>query len=174
MEKNKFGEIILHEQDLVDHVMQHGDLASLSEPLVDPSVDLETAALILNDVPRFIEYDAAARDNLTQEQWDHRCQSHWFMPQEYQDLDIAAHVVALCKTEAELQRVGQELLLYQERDLFNLLRYLKYLVDTLRHNRCIWGVGRGSSVASHVLYLLGVHRVDSLYYDLDPHEFLRK
>jgi len=57
--------------------------------------------------------------------------------------------------------------------LFNLLRYLKYLVDTMKSNNIIWGVGRGSSVASYVLYLLGVHRVDSMYYDLDPTEFLR-
>jgi len=64
-------------------------------------------------------------------------------------------------------------LLFQERNLFDLLRYLKYLVDTLRSNRMIWGVGRGSSVASYVLYLLGVHRIDSLFYQLDAREFLR-
>jgi len=63
--------------------------------------------------------------------------------------------------------------MYQERDLFDLLRYLKYLVDRMSENNMIWGVGRGSSVASYVLYLLGVHRIDSLYYDLDPAEFLR-
>ena len=63
--------------------------------------------------------------------------------------------------------------MFQERGLFDLLRYLKYLVDVMRDNQVIWGVGRGSSVASYVLFLLGVHRVDSLYYDLDPAEFLR-
>jgi DNA polymerase III alpha subunit len=63
--------------------------------------------------------------------------------------------------------------LYQERDLFDLLRYLKYLVDTMIANRIIWGVGRGSSVASFVLYKLGVHRIDSLHYNLDVGEFLR-
>ena len=65
------------------------------------------------------------------------------------------------------------MLQYQERGLFDLLRYLKYLVDVMCDNHVIWGVGRGSSVASYVLYLLGVHRIDSLYYDLDPAEFLR-
>jgi DNA polymerase III alpha subunit len=79
----------------------------------------------------------------------------------------------LCQIDAELQRVGQELLLYQERDLFDLLRYLKYLVDTLRKNNVVWGVGRGSSVASYVLFLIGVHRIDSLYYDLNIDEFLK-
>lgn len=173
MKTNQFGEQIYSEDDLVDLAMQGRDLAEFQGMLIDSKLDLETAALILERVPQFIHYDEQARTNLTQEQWDHRCQSHWYMPQEYRDLDIAAHVIGLCQSEAELQRVGQELLLYQERDLFDLLRYLKYLVDVMRDNHLIWGVGRGSSVASHVLYLLGVHRINSLYYDLDPQEFLR-
>jgi DNA polymerase III alpha subunit len=79
----------------------------------------------------------------------------------------------MCQSDAELQRCGAELMLYQERDLFDLLRYLKYLVDVMQQNNIIWGVGRGSSVASHVLYLMGVHRINSLYYNLDIQEFLR-
>ena len=43
----------------------------------------------------------------------------------------------------------------------------------MKQNNLIWGVGRGSSVASYVLYLLGVHRIDSLHYNLDIAEFLR-
>ena len=95
------------------------------------------------------------------------------MPAEYQQLDIAEHILSLCQSEAELQRCGEELLLYQERNLFDLLRYLKYLVDVMIENRIIWGVGRGSSVASYILYKLGVHRIDSLFYNLDCREFLR-
>jgi DNA polymerase III alpha subunit len=37
----------------------------------------------------------------------------------------------------------------------------------------LWGVGRGSSVASYCLYILGVHKVDSIKYELDIHEFLK-
>jgi DNA polymerase III alpha subunit len=95
------------------------------------------------------------------------------MPEQYQQLDIAEHVLSLCQTQEQLQRQGQELLLYQERDLFDLLRYLKYLVDVMTQHHVIWGVGRGSSVASYVLYLLKVHRIDSMFYELDIHEFLR-
>ncbi len=95
------------------------------------------------------------------------------MPPEYQALDIAEHVLSLCNTQEELQRCGQELLLFQERNLFDLLKYLKYLVDVMRDNHVIWGVGRGSSVSSYVLYLLGIHRINSMFYDLDPSEFLR-
>ena len=107
------------------------------------------------------------------EEFDLQLQSHWRMPEEYYTLDIAQHVLNLCVTDAELQRVGQELMLYQERNLFNLLRYLKYFVDTMRKNNVVWGVGRGSSTASYVLYLLGVHRINSLYYDLPIEEFLK-
>ena len=110
---------------------------------------------------------------MTVEEFDQMKQNSWHMPDEYKQLDIAEYILSLCDSDAKLQRCGQELLLFQERNLFDLLRYLKYLVDTLRANRMIWGVGRGSSVASYVLYLLGVHRIDSMFYDLDAREFLR-
>ena len=111
--------------------------------------------------------------NMSVEEFDRVLQTNWRMPVEYKQLDIAEYILGLCKEEHELQRVGQELLLYQERSLFDLLRYLKYLVDTLRKNNVVWGVGRGSSVASYVLFLLGVHKIDSLYYNLDIDEFLK-
>jgi DNA polymerase III alpha subunit len=107
------------------------------------------------------------------EELDQRNQSSWHMPTEYFELDIAQWALDQCKTDAELQRVGEELLLFQERDLFNLLRWLKYFVDTMRANQVVWGVGRGSSVASYVLYLIGVHKINSMYYDLNIDEFLK-
>ena len=58
-------------------------------------------------------------------------------------------------------------------NLFELLKFLRYLVDLMREHRLIWGVGRGSSTASFVLYKLGVHRIDALHYNLDIAEFLR-
>ena len=100
-------------------------------------------------------------------------QKNWLMPDSYKNLDISKLLLDLCHTQEEKQRVAQELLLYQERDLIDLLRYMKYLVDTLNANKIVWGVGRGSSVSSYVLYLLGVHKINSLYYDLDIREFLR-
>ena len=170
---NKFGEMIFDEDEVFGLVMSGQDISKFNNILVDPPVDLETAALILDDVPAFIQYDKLVEHQLTVSEFDHRNQQRWFMPEEYQQLDIAQHVLSLCKTEPDLQRVGEELLLYQERELFNLLRYLKYLVDVMTQHRLIWGVGRGSSIASYVLYLLKVHRINSMYYELDPREFLR-
>jgi DNA polymerase III alpha subunit len=107
------------------------------------------------------------------EKFDQDNQANWLMPVEYQNFDIAQWVLDQCTNQEELQRCGQELLMFEDRNLFNLLRWLKYFVDTLRANNIVWGVGRGSSVASYVLYIIGVHRINSLYYDLNIEEFLK-
>lgn len=171
MKTDQYGQIIYSEEDLCSLVMQGHNLLEFKNLIVDNTVDLETAVSMLEDVPTLIRYNELANDSV--EEFDHRCQTTWHMPEKYKELDIAEHVLALCNSDAELQRCGQELMLFQERDLFNLLRYLVFLVDLMRENRVIWGVGRGSSVASYVLYKLGVHKIDSLHYDLDPQEFLR-
>ena len=172
MKQTPHGELVYNESDLCDLVMQGHDLSQLNQLQVDNSVNLETAAAILDNVPDFVRYDNMI-EQLATEEFDRRNQQQWFMPDSYQHMDIAEYVLNLCHTDVELQRCGQELLMFQERGLFDLLRYLKYLVDVMAENRLIWGVGRGSSVASFVLYKLGVHRIDSLHYDLDPNEFLR-
>tara|TARA_B100000780_G_C20914057_1_gene363987 strand:- start:158 stop:631 length:474 start_codon:yes stop_codon:yes gene_type:complete len=157
MIKNKFGEIVYNIEDVVDLMMSEQNVSGIT---VDDTVKLD------NVMP---ETDIS----LSVDEYDLMNQHNWLMPEEYKQIDIAQHVIDCCKTDAEIQRAGEELLMFQQRNLFNLLKYLRYLVDTMKTNNIIWGVGRGSSVASYVLYLLGVHRVDSMYYDLDPKEFLR-
>lgn len=122
------------------------------------------------DLPALKRY---VNQDITIEQFDSKNQHNWLMPEEYLSMDIAQWILNQCKTQEELQRVGKELLLYQERNLFPLLKQLKYIIDTWRANNIVWGVGRGSSVASYVLYLIGVHKINSMYYDLDIEEFLR-
>ena len=170
MKQNKFGELVFSEGDIVDLLMQGREHTLLDGMIVDDSVNLATMPDFLDPVPSLVKQRFHA---VSVPEWHAENQRHWHMPAEYKNLDIAQHVLDLCNGEAELQRCGAELLLYQERDLFDLLRYLKYLVDVMRDNHIIWGVGRGSSVASFVLYKLGVHRIDSLYYNLDIAEFLR-
>ena len=63
--------------------------------------------------------------------------------------------------------------MFEKHDMLVLLCFLKYMVDKFRENNILWGVGRGSSVASFCLYLLGIHKINSIKYDLDIEEFLR-
>ena len=107
-----------------------------------------------------------------QKMFDEANQRNWFMPEDYCP-NLIEHLYGLCTTDIERNRVSEELDLFIQHGMLDLLFYLKYLVDTMRGNSIVWGVGRGSSVASYVLYLLGVHKVDSIKYDLDINEFLR-
>jgi len=168
MKTDQYGQMIFDEQDLVNQILQGN--RELDGYVVDPSIQLGQAISLLEHMPVLVKH---VDQDISVEEFDRVSQQNWHMPQSYQTLDIAELVLGLCDNDSELQRCGQELLLYQARDLFDLLRYLKYLVDVMNDNHVIWGVGRGSSVASYVLYKLGVHRIDSLHYDLDPTEFLR-
>ena len=170
MRTDQYGQMIYNEDDLVSIIMRGITLDHLSAITVEPGVNLERASAYLQQIPELVEYAFTA---MSVEEFDQFKQNIWHMPEEYRQLDIAEHILSLCDSDAKLQRCGQELLLFQERNLFDLLRYLKYLVDTMRSHNMIWGVGRGSSVASYVLYLLDVHRIDSMFYDLEPTEFLR-
>lgn len=129
-----------------------------------------------NNMSRFFDLNyqiEAEEPSKNKETYFNECVNTWYIPREYQDIDVDKYVIEKCKTTEEINRVKAELYEFKKRNLYNLLRFLIYFVDTLRNNNIIWGVGRGSSVSSYVLYLIGIHRVNSLKYDLDIGEFLK-
>ena len=105
--------------------------------------------------------------------FDKRNQEGWLMPNEYKNFPIQEYLLKLCVTDKEIERVVLELQRFEKHNMVNVLRFLKFLIDKMREKNIVWGVGRGSSVASYCLYLLGVHKIDSLKYDLDINEFLK-
>lgn len=156
--------------DLCELLYQNPN-ADISQIYVeDPKVFNDAVDELYPSFEKLKSYDAI---DLDIDEMDSILKENWFLPDEYNKMDIAQWILSQCKTQDELQRVGEELLLYQERNLLPLLRQLKYIVDTWRREGVVWGVGRGSSVASYVLYLIGVHRINSMYYDLSIEEFLR-
>ena len=162
--------------DYGQQILNERDLCNLY--LTDPQVKINNALVeeyitfpdFVENIPELHLY---TEPNCSVEEFDRNNQNLWFMPDEYKNFDIAKYVLDLCSDDSELQRAGQELILYQQRGLFPLLCYLKYLVDTMRKHNIVWGVGRGSSIASFVLFLIGVHRINSLHYDLSIDEFLK-
>lgn len=100
------------------------------------------------------------------------------IPEYYTTLDIKEYVTSLIPSSGQdvniiTARVEQELAEFSARNLFPILQLMIYIVNTMRKNKIVWGVGRGSSVASYVLYLIGVHKIDSIKYNLDIREFLK-
>jgi len=175
MKFDPYGQLVINSDELVDELYRDPNLKIENFSIVDPeSYNHSVAKLHLVDFPvlkRYLPLDY--KEEVPLELFDGIQQENWHMPEEYKTLDIAQHILSLCKTQVELQRVGEELLLYQERNLFSLLQYLKYFGDTMRKNNVVWGLGRGASTSSYILYLLGVHKINSLYYDLPIEEFLK-
>ena len=99
--------------------------------------------------------------------------TNWFIPYEYKTMDILDWLYQQCPTPEIRERVVEELRLFAKYDMIPVLKTMKYVVDTLRANNVVWGVGRGSSVASYVLFIIGVHKIDSVKYKLPINEFFK-
>jgi len=168
MNTDSYSRQILTENDLCEIYLKDPE-AVVKSATVNKSITFSDY-LEIENIP---EISVVQPLTMSVEDYDMMNQNNWYIPETYKTFDIAKWLLEQCKEDYELQRVGEELLLFQERDLFPLLCYCKYLVDTMRKHNVVWGVGRGSSVASYVLYLIGVHRINSLHYDLSIDEFLK-
>jgi len=170
-------------KDLIDMIYS-GHVDKCHVVLCDESVDVDlfnkaASAQGLSELNTYIPID------VDQKEFDGVLQSEWFMPDAYKAIDIKVWLLeqlqeklqsdslATAQYSKEWSRVNEEYAEYASRGMDDLLRYMIYLVDFMRENDIVWGVGRGSSVASYVLYLIGVHRIDSVQFNLDWTEFLR-
>jgi DNA polymerase III alpha subunit len=173
MKSTAFGEIILSEQDIVQGLYS-GKITSLEDLNVDDAdlVNQYNEARKKN-ADTISELNVFQQTLNSLEEFDKTNQKTWFMDKYYNEMDICQWLLERCQTEEELIRVQEELELFIQHNMVDVLKYLKYLVDTMRQHNILWGVGRGSSVASYCLYLLGVHKVNSIKYGLDIREFLK-
>lgn len=163
------GDCIFNEDDVIKHLYQNpnfdisklyiNDITKYNTALENLGINLP----YLNNIPsrgHVKEFDTA---NI----------SNWHMPESYTNLDVKQYLLDKCNTEEERDRVLIEYKLFEQKGFKKVLQFLIYFVDTLRANNVIWGVGRGSSVSSFCLFLIGVHKINPLLYNLDYREFLR-
>lgn len=170
MSYDEYGQQYLTENELIRLIHANPNL-DLSKVLLDKPQQFNKANASL--YAGYSKIEQYKKPNVTVEEFDKQNQANWNMPNGYKKLDIIDWLVAQCKTQDEITRVAEELELYSGRGLLPLLQFLKYMVDTFRNKGIVWGVGRGSSVSSYVLYLIGVHKINSMKFDLDISEFLR-
>jgi DNA polymerase III alpha subunit len=98
------------------------------------------------------------------------------IPEKYKSLtleDMKRILLKKVKTKEEISRVEKEFEMAKRCNMENFLKILFYLSDVIKENKLVIGVGRGSSVSLYILYLLGLHKVDSILYDLNPNEFFK-
>ena len=169
MRLDKYSNPIFNEKDLFDALYQKHEFDVNDTMLVERTDEIKQLETQLGF--KFLEpYET----HFEVDDYDKACQSNWNMPDEYKTLDIEEWIWTQTPPwDPQHTRVTEELLAFKERNMMDLLRWLKYFVDTMKANNVVWGVGRGSSVASYVLFLIGVHKIDSIKYNLDWNEFLR-
>lgn len=166
-----FGQVYFTQSELCDLLYTNPDL-DLSQFQLEDADQYNTSIRKLNvDFKTIGKYQPLDID-ITE--FDHARQQRWFMPKEYQTLDIGAELLSRCSNETQKDRVRLELAFFEENNLLDLVRYIKYLVDTMNQHNVVWGVGRGSSTASYVLYLLGLHMIDPIEYNIPLEEFFKK
>ena len=183
MKTDKLGIPRFSNRDLVDMIYS-GNIDKCHIVLCDSSDDIDKFNTAMEEqgmspLQKYIPLD------VDEKTFDGVCQSEWFMPDEYKEINPNKWLEAKCMEKLQINdpvalrdtqewiRVTDELTEYMSRGMYPLLQYMIYLVDFMRENNIVWGVGRGSSVASYVLYLIGVHRIDSIQFGLDWKEFLR-
>jgi DNA polymerase III alpha subunit len=170
---DKYGIVVLNEQDILD-ALYSTDALNIDELIVDNSRIVEQFnKQVLKNADNIKLLKAYQEPSVDIKAFDEHNQKIWFIPQEYQSFDIADWLLNKCQTKEQTNRVIEELELFVQLDMIDVLNCVKYLVDFMRSKNIVWGLGRGSSVASYCLYLIGVHKIDSLKYKLNIKEFLK-
>ena len=166
---NEHGDVIFSEEDAIDLLYNdpNFDIAKLYfndiEKYTDSLKELGINLPVINTAPKRPDIVEVDKSN---------CEK-WHMPEKYYQINVLQWLLDKCQNDEEKLRVQMEYDLFEKKNFIRVLQFLIYFVDTLRASNMVWGVGRGSSVASFCLFLIGVHKINPLLYNLDITEFLR-
>jgi len=166
---NDHGDVIFSEEDVIEllYTDPNFDISKLyidsidkySDSLKQLGIDLP----VINTAPKRPKPEIFDKENC----------DNWHMPDKYYQINVLQWLLDKCQNDEEKMRVQMEYDLFEKKKFIRVLQFLIYFVDTLRSNNVVWGVGRGSSVASFCLFLIGVHKINPMLYNLDITEFLR-
>ena len=166
---NEHGDVIFSEEDALELLYTDPDF-DISKLFFEDTEKYSTALKELGlDLPSI--KTAPNREPLVE--FDNKNINNWHMPEKYYQINVLQWLLERCQNDEERLRVQMEYDLFEKKRFIRVLQFLIYFVDTLRANNIVWGVGRGSSVASFCLFLIGVHKINPLLYNLDITEFLR-
>ena len=167
---NDYGDCIYSEEDAIELIYTNPNIDITKiffEDTEQYSKSLKELGINLPKINSIPEHNESISD------FDKKNISNWHMPQEYYDLDVKTFLLEKCTTQEEKDRVEVEYELFERKEFIKVLQFLIYFVNTLRKHNMVWGVGRGSSVASFCLFLIGVHKLNPIQYNIDYKEFLR-
>lgn len=179
------------ETELADRILRFDGISIVHPEKVAEAIarGVSPRALRLSDITEEIQQfneNVAEEDRLLPaDSGSVSIQMAWQLPQEYLDMNLEVHIATVygdrCaelyekytqeEYDESIQRVAAELEEIKVRGMVEFMKTIIYVLDTLRKNNIIWGVGRGSSCACYILYLLGLHAVDCVKFKVPMNEF---
>jgi DNA polymerase III alpha subunit len=141
--------VLMHGPDILEHCVSQADLTQYTDRIYAEKLQYPIPPSVIDS-------------------------TDWFIPKEYKTFDIEKWVLDQCSDVISYSRAQEELDLFARHNMISVLKTMKYVVDTLRANNIVWGVGRGSSVASYVLHIIGVHKIDPIKYSIPIEEFFKE
>lgn len=95
-----------------------------------------------------------------------------------EDMDELLHRITesprLTHGEPGIIRVEKELAYFEKTNNITFLLKCSDLIQQFKEDKVVFGVGRGSACASFILYLLEVHDIDPVKYDIDFNELAKE
>ena len=167
-----YGRVVMSSDEMIALLYEGRELTD--DILAEPGTEIERYNELcrINDKLGHL-IPVALPKAITPEQEHADRQAQWFMGDKYLEMDVWATLTERCSDDAERARIAIEKIEYQKRGLDPLLRLMMFLVDEFRHRKVVWGVGRGSSVASFALYLIGIIKINPMKYGLEIGDFLK-
>ena len=166
---NDYGDCVFSEQDVLE-ILYSNPKFNISKLFFDCTEQYNNS---VSDTGLDFPFIKQAPNREPLYEFDQINCNNWHMPEKYFKLNVLNWLIDKCQTEEEKARVQSEYNLFVEKKFVKVLQFLIYFVDVLRENNIVWGVGRGSSVSSFCLFLIGVHKINPMLYNLDYKEFLR-
>lgn len=168
---NNVGQVILNSEQMIEVILRGNSIDYLA---CTESDDLELYKKFQNellDKPTIFLENLENSKNVKEY---HKNNSNiWVYPDKFKDIDLYKFLIKKCSSSDEIERVELELKMFEERGLIPLLHFFIFFVDYMRTNGYVWGVGRGSSVSSFILYLIGIHKINSIKYRLEITDYLK-
>jgi DNA polymerase III alpha subunit len=158
------GDIELPAKSVVDFILNNGVLP-----------DGVAVDEITDDIREFNRYNSK---KLSQKTDLNTISNDWVLPEEYLKMDVKQRINSIALKhdslyEERVKRRDKEYSLFVKYGLEDILRVVFYIVDEFRKKKIVWGTGRGSSCSSYLFYLMGLHSVDVIYYDIPIYDFFK-
>jgi DNA polymerase III alpha subunit len=160
-----------------------GDISVSPELLVSMLMKgIDINSLFTTEItPDIRQYNNLATRQISVKEGINSLNFEWNFGKSYQQIDVEDFVLECLEQEIQhfskseqsvrIKRTIKELELFKQHSFMTVLKLMVFIIDVFEQQNIVWGVGRGSSVSSYVLYLIGVHDIDSVEYNLPIEDF---